>query len=177
MLQPQLRRISRKFGRHDFQRYEDIIADASLGTKSLGQITIDCQFRFEKSQWGVLTQARHPGGIVYLDLDFHQPGNHQLKYATVTVTLDDDCGDLIRHFPVGDPLNDAKVPIHIGDYGPTQIIGAAKTAHKVVEHQAVPEIGAGGFFTVSNIGRRSERDFDQEYRLMFLSQRGASQRQ
>ncbi|KAI0186871.1 hypothetical protein EV127DRAFT_437801 [Xylaria flabelliformis] len=171
MLHPQLRRIRRKFGRHDFERYEDITADASLGAKSLGQVTVDCRFRFERSQWGVLTRARHPGGIVYLDLDFHQPGDHRLKYATVIVTLDDDSDDLINQFPVINSLDDAKVSIHIGDYGPTQIVGAAKSAHKVVEHQAAPEIDAGGIFTIGNIGRRSEKDFDQEHRWTFLSQK------
>ncbi|KAI0450095.1 hypothetical protein F5B21DRAFT_492317 [Xylaria acuta] len=171
MLQPQLRRIPRKFGRYDFQGYEDIKADASLGMRSLGQVTVDCQFRFERSQWGVLTKAKHPGGIVYLDLDIHQPGDHRLKYATVTVTLDDDSDDLIHQFPAIGPLDDANVPIHIGDYGPTQILGPAKSAHKVVEHQAAPEIDAGGFFTIGNMGRRSEKDFDQEYRWTFLSQK------
>ncbi|KAI0098795.1 hypothetical protein GGR51DRAFT_537469 [Nemania sp. FL0031] len=175
MPQPQIFRISRKrgrkFGRYDSWKYETILSESSLAMESLEQVTIDCRFRLEKSKWGVLTEERHPGGIIYLDLTFQQPGDHRLKYATVTVTLDDDSKDLIQLLPAPGPSDDAKVPVRIGEYGPTQIMGEAKNVHKTVEHQAAPEIGVGGYINVGNMGRKSERDFNQEYRWTFSSQK------
>ncbi|KAJ8127084.1 hypothetical protein O1611_g6553 [Lasiodiplodia mahajangana] len=182
MSEPQLQRISRRFGRYDSWKYERIFLDSSLAEKSIEHVTIDCRFRLEKSKWGVLTDARHPGGIIYLDFNFHQPGNHRLEHATITVTLDDDSDALIRHLPATRPVGptnergNTKMPIHIGDYGPTQIVGAAKSAYKIVEHQAAPEVGVGDFINIGNMGRRSEKNFNQEYRWTFSSQKKPAKR-
>ncbi|KAI3318047.1 hypothetical protein HD806DRAFT_512938 [Xylariaceae sp. AK1471] len=171
MSQPQLLRIGRKFGKHDFGRFENITSNGSLGTKSLGQVTVDCLFQYKKSHWGVLTEEKNPAGIIYLDLNFHQPGDRRLKTATITVTLDDDSEELLRHFSGQSSSDAAKIPVHIGDYGPTQIVGEAKEADKIVEHNAAPEIDAGGFVGIGNMGRKSEKSFTQEYRWTFLGQK------
>ncbi|KAI0868079.1 hypothetical protein GGS24DRAFT_507140 [Hypoxylon argillaceum] len=142
MPQAKVVRINRNYGRHDGRRYENITtADASLANKSFRTVTVDCRFQFQKSKWGVLTNANrevHPGGIVYLDLTFQSLGGHRLKYAIVTVTLDDDSDDLMWHTPVTRSPSLDKIPIHIGHYGP-------------------------------DMGRQSRKEFDEEHRWSFSS--------
>ncbi|KAK3337061.1 hypothetical protein B0T19DRAFT_411381 [Cercophora scortea] len=70
----------RGYGRQDYLRFDHIASShMPAGRGKIGQIQIDCRFIFTKSLWGYLGMnlgnTNTPAGIVYLDLDFHQPSD------------------------------------------------------------------------------------------------------
>ena len=78
-------RFARKYGRsyHHFGQ----LSSASLASRNLGKVRVDCRFRLSESQWGVLNQST-PAGVLYVDLNFDQPQDCRLRSATVLVTLE-----------------------------------------------------------------------------------------
>ena len=131
---------------------------ALVGPKPRGHIQVDCHFMFQQSKWGTLTKAKHPGGIVYIDLDFHQPRDCRLKSATVRLTLDDEDPALARFFP-----GERKTPglpetsVNILRHGPTHFCGPQSQAYKITRHSALPRLEVGGFAGAGGLGRESER--------------------
>ncbi|KAK1827197.1 hypothetical protein QBC39DRAFT_362474 [Podospora conica] len=80
-----------KYGRCDFERFDDVASShMRAGHAKFGEVEIECKFIFRKSRWGILGPNRHPGGILYLDLDIHQPPDCRLHSATVEITLEED---------------------------------------------------------------------------------------
>lgn len=131
---------------------------ALVGPKPRGHIQVDCHFMFQQSKWGTLTKAKHPGGIVYIDLDFHQPRDCRLKSATVRLTLDDEDPALARFFP-----GERKTPglpetsVNILRHGPKHFCGPQSQAYKITRHSALPRLEVGGFAGAGGLGRESER--------------------
>ncbi|KAK5654940.1 hypothetical protein OQA88_6697 [Cercophora sp. LCS_1] len=113
-------KVPRKSGRCDFQRFDHVASShMQAGHGKIGKVEIDCKFKFTKSQWGVLGPNRHPAGIIYLDLDFHQPVDCRLRSATVLVTLEEDSSE------EGGPGRDSSAcPVKFTDnYGPKNLSG------------------------------------------------------
>lgn len=159
----------RKFGNHDFERFDHLPSQqASVGSRDLGKIKIDCRLRCDKSQWGVIGQKPAPAGIIYLDLNFHQPQNSRLKHATVIVTLDNIDGDNLQqgsHEHEREP-RDEGVQLHEW-FGPRHLVGQPRNFMSMKESSILPQIDVGGIAGLGGVGKRSEELFVQESRWMF----------
>lgn len=142
---------------------------ASVGFKSLGQLTIDCEFLFEKSQWGVLGHKQFPAGVIYLNLNFGPPQGCRVKSATITITLDEKDPALEKHNSTRE-LHPSGCPVQVTAwYGPKELNGQTKTAHVEATRKLVPEVnalgnGAGG------LGYESKKLFTHQARWSFNGQ-------
>ncbi|RYP46277.1 hypothetical protein DL768_007496 [Monosporascus sp. mg162] len=155
--------LSRKFGKSDFERFDDVSSlQASIGGGEIGKVKVDCQFQFEKSQWGVLERKNIPAGIIYLDLVFHQPADCRLKNATVTVTLDDRLGVVSKDRHSGTRRTEIT-----NWYGPKQLTGLPRRIQKTKRSSMTPYIEAMGMVGAGGIGKDSEETFVQESRWTF----------
>ncbi|KAJ4324679.1 hypothetical protein N0V84_003804 [Fusarium piperis] len=82
------------FGRREpFRRFDNLSDILSVGTETIGKMTVDCKFLFKQSHWGVMGEGL-PAGIIYMDLIFGPPQGCRVKSVTATVTLDEDDGCL-----------------------------------------------------------------------------------
>ncbi|RSL48344.1 hypothetical protein CEP54_012976 [Fusarium duplospermum] len=163
--------LLRRFGRCEpFRRFDDWSSHTSVATKSIGSMTVDCQFLFEKSQWGVLGlgSKRFPAGIIYMNLNFGPPRGCRVKSATVTVTLDeyDECLNSYKPQPRRG-YQKSSCPVQMTDwYGPKQLVGEEKCTEFKQTMSVTPQFhvlggGAGG------VGMNSERVFKSSSRWSF----------
>lgn len=166
---PKLMSSFRRFGRSD--SFKPVGASsASIGSKSLGKINIDCQFLFKESQWG--TFEGRPGGIVYLDLNFGPPQNCRVQEATVIITLDeeDPCLEPFNKTQRLRVLHESGIEAQMTPwFGPQVLGGEKKSAEITSKTKAVPEanfIGHG----VGGIGHERSKVFKQEARWSFYGQ-------
>lgn len=142
---------------------------ASVGHKSIGGVTVDCEFLFRNSQWGVLGADNFPAGIMYLNLNFGPPQGCRVKSAIVTITLDENDITLQRHCAPR-PLHPSGCPVQVTPwYGPRELNGQTKTAHFQSAKKVVPEVyalgnGAGG------VGYESKKSFSHQARWSFHGQ-------
>ncbi|KXX79658.1 hypothetical protein MMYC01_203848 [Madurella mycetomatis] len=172
LVQPRLMGGVRRFGRYDnFKEFSRLSSgNASVGSKSMGKITIDCQFLFKQSRWGVLGDEEFPAGILYLNLNFGPPQSCRLKSATVTVTLDEEDPCLNRYKSAPGRNHSVYCPVQITDwYGPKQLVGEEKNIDRRHIKKLVPEInilGNGG----GGLGVESETSFKQSGRWSFSGQ-------
>ncbi|KAK5659630.1 hypothetical protein OQA88_834 [Cercophora sp. LCS_1] len=170
--QPRLLSGIRRFGRYEkFQDINNPSGHASVGGKSVGKISIDCQFAFRQSQWGVLGEDQCPVGVLYMNLNFSPPQGCRLKNATVTVTLDDEDPCLTSYkLARTQPTHVSNTPVQITDwYGPKQLAGRERTIDKTRFKQFIPEasfMGNGG----GGVGGGSETSFQQSARWLFSGQ-------
>ncbi|KAI1743497.1 hypothetical protein F4680DRAFT_346352 [Xylaria scruposa] len=162
--------LGRKFGKYDFDRFQQLQGSRHfLGKGKIGEMEVACKFLFQKSHWGVLTPFRNPGGILYLDLVFTEPPDCHLRGATVILTLDENDKDLQRHFSIRNKTQ-YKVPVHITEHGPQNLVGQLKTAEKSRTRQFIPSLNAGGFFELGGMGQKSKSRTVQESQWRFSSQ-------
>lgn len=166
--------MSRWYGkREQDDRFDkELLEHVVISPNPRGNIQVACRFRFNKSQWGIFTDARHdprPGGVIYLDLDFHQPGDGRLKFATVKLTLDDKDDDL----PPPGQVIEAPVRVNISHHGPAHLFGRPIEVPKTTLHHASPwlEIQGLGF---GGVGTESEQLFIKETRWEFNSKLGSA---
>lgn len=142
---------------------------ASVGSKNLGQLTIDCEFLFGKSQWGVLGHKQFPAGIIYLNLNVGPPQGCRVKRATITITLDENDPALEKHDSTRE-LHPSGCPVQVTAwYGPKELNGQIKTAQLEATKKLVPEVntlgnGAGG------LGYESKKLFTHQARWSFNGQ-------
>ncbi|KAK4649405.1 uncharacterized protein QC761_0021080 [Podospora bellae-mahoneyi] len=108
-----------RYGRRDYERFDHIASShMRAGRGSIGKVEVDCRFMFTKSRWGVLGESQNPAGILYLDLDFHQPPDCKLESATVSVKLTEEDGEDARI------EHRSSCPVKFTDhYGPKHIRG------------------------------------------------------
>jgi hypothetical protein len=134
-------------------------------------MTVDCQFLFEKSQWGVLSQNRFPAGNIYMDLNFGPPQGCKVKSATVTVTLDeyDECLDSYKTQTRRGRQKPA-CPVQMTDcYGPRHLVSEEKSTEFKQTMSVAPEIhvlGGGA----SGVGVNAEKAFKSSSRWWFNGQ-------
>lgn len=167
--QPKLMSAFRRFGRYDnFQPIGS--STSSLGSKSFGKITVDCQLLFNKSQWGILEEL--PGGIMYLNLAFGQPESSRLREATITITLDEQDACLAP-YKAGLPLrtlHPSGAAVHVTEwYGPQTLGGAKKSANTISTTRAVPQVGVLGY-SLGGVGHERSTHFIKESRWSFSGQ-------
>ena len=153
--------MKRKFGNHDFERSDNLPSrQASVGFGEIGKVQVDCRLKCGRSQWGVIGNNPTPAGIIYLDLNFHQPADSRLKCATVTVSLDDI------------PQNNERYPRNDGVqfyewYGPQQLFGQPRHMTSTEEISMLPSLDAGGIAGFGGVGKRFEKSLTQESRWIF----------
>ncbi|RSL83526.1 hypothetical protein CEP51_004473 [Fusarium floridanum] len=167
---PALLSARRRFGRCEpFRRFDHVASHASVAAMSIGSMTVDCQFLFEKSQWGVL--KRFPAGIVYMDLNFGPPQGCRVKSATITVTLDefDEALAQYKNQPPGF-VEKSPCPVHMTEcYGPRYLLGEEKSTEFKQTTSAAPEIHASGV-GVGGVGVSTEKSFKSSSRWSFNGQ-------
>ncbi|BCR89970.1 uncharacterized protein ACHE_51168A [Aspergillus chevalieri] len=153
-------RFARKYGRsyHHFGQ----LSSASLGSRNLGKVRVDCRFRLSESQWGVLNQST-PAGVLYVDLNFDQPQDCRLKSATVLMTLDKE-----KPVSTATPLN--RDTLQLTDYyGPKHLSGEPTTLPRRRVYQFMPEVNAMGC-SGGGVGVNSEKTTNEVRRWMFTGQ-------
>ncbi len=125
---------------------------------------VDCAFKFQKSQWGVLGDDMNPAGIIYLDLGFHQPVDCQLKYAVITITLENTEDTSMRSNHKGrDVVRNA--PLHLKPwFGPQQLFGQSKDVLTTKKSSMSPYAQVMGLAEVGGVGQENEYAFIQESR-------------
>ncbi|KAK3394009.1 hypothetical protein B0H63DRAFT_459713 [Podospora didyma] len=127
--------MTKRYGRCDYERFEHITSPLVAGRGEIGKIKIDCRFSFTKSQWGVLGRAGNPAGIIFLDLNFHQPPGSKLRSATISVTLEDEKG-----------TQTGACPVKLTDYfGPKQFRGPETHVQEKSSKSFTPSAEAFGF--------------------------------
>ncbi|KAJ5753973.1 uncharacterized protein N7511_008126 [Penicillium nucicola] len=158
---------SRRFAR-TYQELDNL-DDASLCSRDLGKVHVDCQLRVSKSKWGYLGDETSPAGIVYMDLSFNQPYGCRLASATVLVTLED--------LPPNSPYqqkDSGLSQLHITKYfGPKGLVGEATSIFSRETLHLNPQftfLGNGG----GGIGLESERAFVYDSRWSFTGNRKAT---
>jgi hypothetical protein len=134
-------------------------------------MTIDCQFLFKQTQWGVIGKDECPAGIFYLNLNFSPPQGCKLKSATVTVTLDDEdlCVAPYRASREHPPHKQSSSIQVTNDFGPKQLAGRETLVNRTRVKQFIPEfnvLGYGG----GGIGGGSVTSFQQSTRWWFDGQ-------
>lgn len=160
--------LKRKFGNYDLERFDQLTSpQLSVGGGKIGKVKVDCRFKFEKSQWGVLGDEKSPAGIIYLDLDFHQPPDCQLKFAVVTVTIG-DTDDKSMDSSWRSRRISRDMPVHLKPwYGPQQLFGQSRDMSRTKKTSMTPYADAMGFGGIGGIGWESEGTFTQESRWSF----------
>ncbi|KAI0455603.1 hypothetical protein F5B21DRAFT_185517 [Xylaria acuta] len=162
--------LGRRFGKYDFDQFHPLQGSRHfIGKGKIGEMEVACKFLFRKSHWGVLTPVRNPGGILYLDLVFTEPPGCHLRGATVILTLDENDKDLQRHFSTKNKTPH-KVPVHITEHGPQNLVGQLKTMEKLRTRQFIPSLNAGGFVELGGMGQKSKVRNVQESQWRFSSQ-------
>ncbi|KAF4948980.1 hypothetical protein FGADI_9265 [Fusarium gaditjirri] len=173
MSQPALYSAPRRFGRYEpFQRFDHLSSGhASVGSKSVGKMTVDCRFLFKKSRWGVLGESQFPAGILYLDLNFGPPQGCKVKTATVTVTLDDS-DECLRSLTSDDRdlYHNSNCSLEMtGYFGPQPLLGEERSTEFRRTMRMAPEVQAMGF-GLGGIGGESEKVFKGSSRWNFMGQ-------
>lgn len=167
--QPKLMSSFRRFGKYD--RFQPIgSSTSSIGSKSFGRITIDCQLLFNKSQWGTLEGL--PGGIMYLNLNFGPPQGSRLREATITITLDEQDTRLeaCSRSPPLRTLHQSGAAVQVTEwYGPQTLGGTKKSANITSTTKAIPQASILGY-SVGGVGHEQSKKFMKESRWSFNGQ-------
>lgn len=132
----------RKNGRCDYMRFDNCpMAPLRAGSREIGKVKIDCRYILDKSQWGVMGQfgKEKPAGIMYMDIDFRQPGAYTLDSATVRMRLMDTDGTETRDRAPNTELQFTDC------YGPKSLRGEETVKTKTKSMQFAPEAQAAGF--------------------------------
>ncbi|KAK0671172.1 hypothetical protein QBC41DRAFT_316062 [Cercophora samala] len=130
-----------RYGRRDYERFDHIASShMRAGRGSIGKVEVDCRFMFTKSRWGVLGESQNPAGILYLDLDFHQPPDCKLESATVSVKLTEEDGEDAR------VEHRSSCPVKFTDhYGPKHIRGRETLVHTRRIVNRTPNVNVMGY--------------------------------
>lgn len=143
---------------------------ASIGSKSIGKINIDCQFLFKSSRWGVLgREEKLPAGIIYINLNLGPPQGCRVKSATITITLDEEA-TCLKRYQEGRTFHESGCPVQMTDlYGPKALAGQNKSAYVNRTTKLTPEanvLGNGG----GGVGFESNKTFTRSARWSFNGQ-------
>ncbi|KAI1353920.1 hypothetical protein F5Y01DRAFT_32792 [Xylaria sp. FL0043] len=162
--------FGRKFGKYDFDQFRPIQASTHfLGKSNIGEMEVACKFLFGKSRWGVMNRERNPAGVLYVDIGFTEPPSCSLRGASIVLTLDEHDEDLQHHFAARDEAQD-RLPVHVTEHGPHNIVGQLKTRERLRTRQFLPSLSAGGFAELGGMGQTSKVREVQESQWRFSSQ-------
>ncbi|OJI97419.1 hypothetical protein ASPVEDRAFT_36830 [Aspergillus versicolor CBS 583.65] len=151
---------ARRFGRN--YRGLDHLTYASLCSRDLGKVRVDCRLRVSKSQWGCLgvPPAGISAAIIYMDISFDQPHNCRLASGTVLVTLDEASAPAATGM-----IHDESLQM-TDYYGPKHLSGEARNVAVTQTVHLAPELnvlGTGG----SGIGVEREKEARYDSRWSF----------
>ncbi|KAK3904443.1 hypothetical protein C8A05DRAFT_31770 [Staphylotrichum tortipilum] len=150
-----------KYGRTDYERYDNATTDVGrAGRGKIGKVEVDCHFLFTKSRWGVIGTPEVPAGIIYMDLDFHQPSDCKLESATVAVTLATEDGEECRLQPRDRPVPDAgprPPPVKFTQhFGPHEMRGKETLVQSRRAKKRTPQVEVMGY-GVGGMGLDNEK--------------------
>ncbi|KAK2762550.1 hypothetical protein CKAH01_16090 [Colletotrichum kahawae] len=149
----------RRFGRHDFERFDQEAARGShlcIGAGAIGSVEVECKYHWRKAHWGVLGTVPHPAGVVYIDITLKQPPGHSLRHANVIVTLSEE------NFPnpsmsIMRPYNslNSEHAVQVTEFfGPQSLTGPKTVRREIKQNNFEPTLAAGGFFEIGGMGKR-----------------------
>lgn len=151
---------ARRFGRtyHGL----DHLTNASLCSRDLGKVLVDCRLRVSKSQWGCLgvPPTGSSAAIIYMDIAFDQPHNCRLASGTVLVTLDD-----VTAPAATDTVHDESLQM-TDYYGPKHLSGEARSVAITQTMHLTPELNVLGS-GASGIGVEREKAASYDSRWSF----------
>lgn len=132
-----------------------------IGNGSIsGKVKVDVLFRFKESLWGVLGPDRHPAGIIYCDITFHNPEEYHLQSAIVKIKVDDDHDFLARElynhnaypYVFGNgaltvhQIDSVRLPVQMTEYfGPKNLCGERRAKMTTKTKRFVPELHVMGY--------------------------------
>ena len=158
-----------KYGPQDYTRYDHITSShMRAGRGSIGKVEVDCRFLFKQSHWGVIGEAKHPAGILFMDLDLRQPPDCKLQSATVTVTLEENDGveaNIERR---------SRCPVKFTTYyGPQSLRGEQSHEQTKTAKKCTPEVQVMGY-GVGGLGVDKEKIVQTASRWAFSGHMGSS---
>lgn len=164
-------KVSSRYGRCDYERFDNISSSHRVGHGMIGNIAVDCRFLFTKSQWGTIGNNMNPAGIVYLDLDFDQPADTRLRSATVLVTLKEYEGRERRSqtLPAAVITKDNRLPCPVKfthHYGPKHFHGRERTMRTLREKHLTPNVNILGY-GAGGVGLTSKQESNKVSRWKF----------
>ena len=163
-------RVPKRWGRHDYERFDNISSSQRVGHGRIGSVAVDCRFLFTKSQWGIIGDNMNPAGIVYLDLDFHQPADTRLRSATVLITLEkDERGGWNRQKARTSNAhgNQSSCAVKFTDnYGPKHFHGRERSMWTRREKHLTPNVNILGY-GAGGIGLNTKQDSEKVSRWKF----------
>ncbi|KAJ6444891.1 DNA-directed RNA polymerase I polypeptide 2 [Purpureocillium lavendulum] len=165
----------RRFGRNDFERFDQEAARGShlcVGSTTIGKVDIDCKYHWKKAQWGVLGAEKRPAGIVYMDITFKQPHGWWLQNASVFVTMSEDKSSYALMAPRGDRAAPAgglasDYAVQITNYFGPRFLTGTKTIRNESRHMRLtPTVGGAGI-EVGGMGFESTSSREKVGRWVF----------
>lgn len=162
---------NRQFGRYDFQRFSDFpINSASIGHKLIDKARIDCSFLFHESKFGVLRIGGRtwPAGIIRMDINFNQPRDCKITWATVQVSLDGE-HDALQPYR-DNTITDPRHLVSITHLGPSELCGDPLTIVESREVHATPTVSFPGG-ELSGLGVGGQRSYEHNTRWKFTGHR------
>ncbi|KAH9230129.1 hypothetical protein K456DRAFT_1752369 [Colletotrichum gloeosporioides 23] len=122
--------------------------------------------RFGRSDFERFNEEKaNSAGIVFIDISFGQPPEHNLSNATILITLSEDepvpHSRFGRRKPVRTSL-DSENAVQVTEYfGPHAIYGPQGISLQTNERSFQPNIGAGGIVEIGGVGTR--RNITRQY--------------
>ena len=162
-------KVRSKYGRQDYSRFDNVASShMRAGRGSIGKVEVDCRFLFKKSHWGVIGDAKHPAGVLFMDLDLRQPPDCKLESATVTVTLEENDGQEV------DIERRSRCPVKFTTYyGPQSLRGEQSHEQTRKAKKRTPEVQVMGY-GVGGLGVDREKIVQTASRWAFSGHIGSS---
>ncbi|KAF2828678.1 hypothetical protein CC86DRAFT_438059 [Ophiobolus disseminans] len=112
---------------------------SALATRSIGRLPL----LVFKSKLGVLRNASHPGGILYMNLSINQPLDRSLREAVVSVILEDAPTTVTRQ-QERRTSSGGSVELLEEFYGPKCLVGPRTTAEMTKSYNIGPQMDMAG---------------------------------
>ncbi|KAF7555713.1 hypothetical protein G7Z17_g1971 [Cylindrodendrum hubeiense] len=160
----------RRYGRTDYDKYEDHVGGSqlSVGSANIGKVEIDCRYHWKKAEWGLLGTRQTPAAILYIDITFRQPPGHWLQTASVFVTLSENDASYALVKPSRQSIanysnNSVQMTEH---FGPRTLVGIPSNESQTKCTKATPTVGFTGL-EVGGIGFESSTTKDKASQWVF----------
>ncbi|KAH6885312.1 hypothetical protein B0T10DRAFT_576964 [Thelonectria olida] len=142
------RQNSRKFGRHDFNRFNSLSPwYVCAGEKDIRTVHVDCRLLCKESKLGFFGTGRdeQPAGVIFLAFDISQPDDCRLSSVAVEVTLDQE-HHLCKQYRTSSTRNISS-PLQVRTWGPTKLTGEKRKETVEVNTSGTPsaQFPGGGF--------------------------------
>ncbi|KAF3384842.1 hypothetical protein F1880_001750 [Penicillium rolfsii] len=114
-------------------------SSASLCELKMQKMRVDCCFLLSKTRWGKLGQKE--GGVMYLDLTFHQPAKCKLSHATITMDFHEIPDPIVPRPALAQKPSDLEVTEF---FGPQSLTAEKRERLVSTTVEANPTVGVAG---------------------------------